>query len=88
MDEKNAIHILIDVANIAQKGGLLSLQEAVLVFDAIKTLTAEKKPANEVDKKKYGVYGVKDLEPKKPANEVDKKKYGVYGVKDLEPKKP
>ena len=37
MEIENAIKILIDTANIAQKGGLLSLQDAAIVLNACET---------------------------------------------------
>lgn len=39
METKQAIEILIRVAHLAQKGGLLQLAEAVHVSKAIETLT-------------------------------------------------
>lgn len=41
MEYKDAIEILVQVANLAQKGGLLQLQEAVIVSQAIEVLTKE-----------------------------------------------
>lgn len=38
METKQAIEILIQVANLAQKNGLLSLQDAVTVAQAIELL--------------------------------------------------
>lgn len=49
MDQKQAIEILVQVANLAQKGGLLQLNDAVAVVQAINVLTP-KDEANE-DKK-------------------------------------
>lgn len=43
METKQAIEILIQVAHLAQKSGLLQLSEAVVVAQAIETLT----PKNE-----------------------------------------
>jgi hypothetical protein len=39
METKQAIEILIQVAHLAQKGGLLQLQDAVAVAQAINVLT-------------------------------------------------
>lgn len=39
MEQQQAIQILVQVANLAQKGGLLQLQDAVVVAKAIETLT-------------------------------------------------
>lgn len=39
MEQQQAIQILVQVANLAQKGGLLQLQDAVMVAKAIETLT-------------------------------------------------
>lgn len=39
METKQAIDILIQVAHLAQKGGLLALNDALHVANAIKTLT-------------------------------------------------
>jgi len=39
METKQAIEILIQVAHLAQKGGLLQLADAVFVAQAIETLT-------------------------------------------------
>ena len=39
MEQQQAINILIEVAHLAQKGGLLQLQDAVVVAKAIETLT-------------------------------------------------
>ena len=41
METKQAIEILIQVAHLAQKGGLLQLKDAVAVAQAIKELKAE-----------------------------------------------
>ena len=38
METKQAIEILVQVAHLAQKGGLLQLQDAVAVAQAIKAL--------------------------------------------------
>lgn len=38
METNQAIEILVQVAHLAQKGGLLQLKEAVLVSQAIKAL--------------------------------------------------
>ena len=39
MEKEKAIEVLIQVANLAQKGGLLTLQDAVVVAQAIEMLT-------------------------------------------------
>ena len=39
MEQQQAINVLIEVANLAQKGGLLQLQDAVVVAKAIEVLT-------------------------------------------------
>jgi hypothetical protein len=39
METKQAIEILVQVAHLAQKGGLLQLGDAVFVAQAIETLT-------------------------------------------------
>ncbi len=39
METKQAIDILIQVAQLAQKGGLLQLKDAAMVIRAIETLT-------------------------------------------------
>ena len=39
MEQQQAIQILVEVANLAQKGGLLQLQDAVVVANAIEVLT-------------------------------------------------
>ena len=41
METKQAIEILTQVAHLAQKGGLLQLEEAIHVARAIETLTKE-----------------------------------------------
>lgn len=38
MGEKQAIDILIQTAKLAQKGGILSLEDAVVILEAIKTV--------------------------------------------------
>jgi uncharacterized membrane protein len=42
MENEKAIEVLIQVAQLAQKGGLLSLGDAVIVAQAIETLTPKK----------------------------------------------
>lgn len=42
METKQAIEILIQVAHLAQKSGVLQLSEAVIVAQAIETLTQKK----------------------------------------------
>jgi len=39
MEEKNAIAVLIQVANLAQLKGILSLQDAEIVLAAVRVLT-------------------------------------------------
>jgi len=39
METKQAIEILVQVAHLAQKGGLLALNDAIYVAQAIETLT-------------------------------------------------
>ena len=43
MEKEQAINVLIQVAELAQKGGLLSLQDAVMVAQAINALKEEPK---------------------------------------------
>lgn len=38
MDKDKAIDVLVQIAMLAQKGGLLTLEEAVIVFDAVKAV--------------------------------------------------
>lgn len=45
METKQAIEILVQVAHLAQKGGLLQLQDAVTVAQAINTLTPKEEIA-------------------------------------------
>lgn len=47
MEYKDAIEILVQVANLAQKGGLLQLQEAVIVSQAIELLTKKEEDKDE-----------------------------------------
>lgn len=42
MEEKNAIAILVQVAEMAQKNGLFDLKGATAVYQAIEVLTKEK----------------------------------------------
>ena len=42
MDTENAINILIQTANVAQKSGVLSVNDAVLVARALELVTNEK----------------------------------------------
>lgn len=49
METKQAIEILVQVAHLAQKGGLLQLQDAVAVAQAINVL-APKEDEKEVEK--------------------------------------
>lgn len=48
METKQAIEILTQVANLAQKGGLLQLKDAVLVSQAIELLTPNKEENSEI----------------------------------------
>lgn len=48
MEQQQAIQILVQVANLAQKGGLLQLQDAVVVAKAIETLTPKEEENSEV----------------------------------------
>ena len=43
MDTENAINILIQTANVAQKSGVLSVNDAVLVARALELVTNEKR---------------------------------------------
>ncbi len=45
METKKAIEILVQVAHLAQKGGLLQLADAVYVAQAIETLMPKKEIA-------------------------------------------
>jgi len=47
METKQAIEILVQVAHLAQKGGLLQLADAVAVAQAINTLVAEEEVIEE-----------------------------------------
>jgi hypothetical protein len=47
METKQAIEILIQVAHLAQKGGLLQLADAVFVAQAIETLTPKEEEKSE-----------------------------------------
>ena len=42
MEQSQAIEILLQVAQMAQKGGLLSLQDATIVAKAVEILTPKK----------------------------------------------
>lgn len=48
METNQAIEVLVQVANLAQKGGLLQLQDAVVVANAIEVLTSKKEENSEV----------------------------------------
>jgi hypothetical protein len=48
METKQAIEILIQVAHLAQKGGLLQLQDAVAVAQAINVLAPKEEVKDEV----------------------------------------
>lgn len=48
METKQAIEILVQVAHLAQKGGLLQLQDAVVVAKAIEVLTPKEEENSEV----------------------------------------
>ena len=45
MEQSQAIEILLQVAQLAQKGGLLSLQDATIVAKAVEVLTPKKEEA-------------------------------------------
>lgn len=47
MENKQAIEILVQVAHLAQKGGLLQLADAVYVAKAIETLAPKEEEATE-----------------------------------------
>jgi hypothetical protein len=48
METKQAIEILVQVAHLAQKGGLLQLQDAVAVAQAINVLAPKEEVLEEV----------------------------------------
>jgi hypothetical protein len=48
METKQAIEILVQVAHLAQKGGLLQLQDAVAVAQAINVLAPKEEVVEEV----------------------------------------
>ena len=48
METKKAIEILVQVAHLAQKGGLLQLKDAVIVSQAIEVLTPKKEENSEI----------------------------------------
>ena len=48
MSQEQAIEVLVQVANLAQKGGLLQLQDAVVVANAIEVLTPKKEENSEI----------------------------------------
>ena len=50
MENKQAIEILIQVAHLAQKGGLLQLNDAVAVAQAISVLAPKEEEKKEVEK--------------------------------------
>lgn len=50
MDQKQAIEILVQVAHIAQKGGLLQLADAAAVVEAIKAVAPKEEDKKEVEK--------------------------------------
>ena len=47
MSQEQAIEVLVQVANLAQKGGLLQLQDAIVVANAIEVLTPKKEVIKE-----------------------------------------
>jgi hypothetical protein len=47
METKQAIEILVQVAHLAQKGGLLALNDAIYVAQAIETLTPKEEEKSE-----------------------------------------
>ena len=48
MEQSQAIEILLQVAQMAQKGGLLSLQDAVVVAKAVDVLSPKKEEVEPV----------------------------------------
>ena len=48
MENQQAIEVLVQVAHLAQKGGLLQLQDAVVVAKAIELLTPKEEENSEV----------------------------------------
>lgn len=50
MDQKQAIEILVQVAHLAQKGGLLQLNDAVAVAQAINVVVPKEEEDKEVKK--------------------------------------
>jgi len=48
METKQAIEILIQVANAAQKAGVFSLKDAVTVAQAVEVLTLKEETKNEI----------------------------------------
>lgn len=50
MDQKQAIEILVQVAHLAQKGGLLQLNDAVAVAQAINVVAPKEEEKKEVEK--------------------------------------
>ena len=48
METNQAIEILVQAAHLAQKGGLLQLQDAVVVSKAIEVLTPKEEENSEV----------------------------------------
>jgi len=65
MKETQAIDVLIQVALLAQKGGVLSLQDATTVLTAIETLRPSSQNQQELAPKSEVNEGVKTLEPGK-----------------------
>jgi hypothetical protein len=47
MSQEQAIEVLVQVANLAQKGGLLQLQDAVVVATAIEVLLPKEEEVKE-----------------------------------------
>ena len=47
MTQKQAIDILVQTAKLAQKGGILTLEDAAVVLEAIKAAQVEDKPVVE-----------------------------------------
>ena len=52
MTNEQAIKILVEVAKLAQKGGLLTLEDANAVLVAIQTVSPREEPKKEEPKKK------------------------------------
>jgi uncharacterized membrane protein len=55
MDKVKAIEVLVQVANLAQKGGLLSLKDAVVVFQSIDAVSENKDQMDSEGETQYPV---------------------------------